>query len=149
MRAAPKRSFLKWILVPLLIVLLTSGGYFLYRTFRGTSVRSRKIITWIRNPFSNPEWSLESLTRCKPTSPFIFPTNGYVGFLWDDSFRPGHRHQGIDIFSSEKSGDSPVYAADGGYLTRLADWKSSLIIRIPNDPLPPGPPDLDLLHPPG
>ena len=138
MRAALKRSLLKWFLVPLMIVLLTSGSYFLYHTFKGTSVRSRRIITWIRNPLSNPEWSLESLTRCKPTSPFLFPTDGYVGFLWDDSFRPGHHHQGIDIFTSDKRGVTAVYAAYGGYLTRLPGWKSSLIIRIPNDPLLPG-----------
>jgi murein DD-endopeptidase MepM/ murein hydrolase activator NlpD len=65
------------------------------------------------------------------------PTDGYIGFLWDDSFRPGHRHQGIDIFGSNQPGTTPVYAAYSGYLTRLADWKSSLIIRIPSDPLQP------------
>jgi peptidoglycan LD-endopeptidase LytH len=32
---------------------------------------------------------------------------------------------------------SPVVAAYDGYLTRSPDWKSSLIIRIPNDPLQP------------
>ncbi len=138
MRASPRRSFLKWLLFPLLIIVLTTGGFFVYRAFKGTSVRSRRIITWIRNPLANPAWAMESLTRCKPTSPFIFPTDGYVGFLWDDSFRPGHRHQGIDIFSGEKSGATPVYAAYEGYLTRLPSWKSSLIIRIPNDPLVPG-----------
>jgi murein DD-endopeptidase MepM/ murein hydrolase activator NlpD len=31
-----------------------------------------------------------------------------------------------------------VYAAYDGYLTRLDSWKSSLIIRIPDDPLQPG-----------
>ena len=58
--------------------------------------------------------------------------------MWDDSFRPGHRHQGIDIFTSQGSGESPVFAAYDGYLTRMTDWKSSLIIRIPSDPLHPG-----------
>jgi murein DD-endopeptidase MepM/ murein hydrolase activator NlpD len=81
---------------------------------------------------------MKSLTRCYPTTPFQFPTDGYVGFLWDDSFRPGHHHQGIDIFTSEKSGETPVYAVHDGYLTRLAGWKSSLIVRIPDDPLHPG-----------
>jgi len=57
--------------------------------------------------------------------------------LWDDSFRPGHRHQGIDIFSGTPPGEIPVYAAYDGYLTRQSDWKSSLIIRIPEDPLKP------------
>jgi hypothetical protein len=42
---------------------------------------------------------------------------------------------GIDIFSASESGKTPVIAAYDGYLTRLPDWKSSLIIRIPEDPL--------------
>jgi hypothetical protein len=65
------------------------------------------------------------------------PTTGYIGFLWGDSFRPGHKHQGLDIFGGDKAGATPVYAAYSGYLTRLPEWKSSLIIRIPSDPLQP------------
>jgi hypothetical protein len=61
-----------------------------------------------------------------------------VGFLWDDSFRPGHRHQGIDIFAGTDVGVTPVIAAYPGYLTRKPDWKSSVIVRVPNDPLRPG-----------
>ena len=76
-------------------------------------------------------------TRCEESTPFLFPTEGYIGYLWDDSFRPGHRHQGIDIFTKGSSGETPVYAAYDGYITRLPDWKSSLIIRIPQDPLRP------------
>lgn len=34
-------------------------------------------------------------------------------------------------------GEEPVYAAYDGYLTRLEDWKASVIIRIPSDPLQP------------
>jgi murein DD-endopeptidase MepM/ murein hydrolase activator NlpD len=65
------------------------------------------------------------------------PTDGFVGFLWDDSFRIGHRHQGIDIFGGTDVNVTPVYAAFSGYLTRMPDWKSSLIIRVPDDPLAP------------
>jgi len=65
------------------------------------------------------------------------PTNGMIGFLWDDSFRPGHRHQGLDIFSGKGVGETPIYAVYDGYLTRLVDWKSTVIIRIPSDPLQP------------
>jgi len=61
-----------------------------------------------------------------------------IGFLWDDSFRPGHRHQGLDIFGAEDVGVTPVIVAYPGYLTRLPDWKSSVIVRIPSDPLEPG-----------
>jgi murein DD-endopeptidase MepM/ murein hydrolase activator NlpD len=68
------------------------------------------------------------------------PTDGYIGFLWGSSFRPGHAHQGIDVFGPSGPnglGETPVVAASDGYLTRLSDWKSSLIIRIPSDPLNP------------
>ena len=82
-------------------------------------------------------WKLVAGTRCGE-SPFIFPTTGMVGFLWDDSFRPGHRHQGIDIFAGTEVGVTPVIAAYDGYLTRLSDWKSSVIVRVPSDPLQPG-----------
>jgi len=138
MSSSSNHPIFKWFIIPLILILLTSGVYFLYQTFKRSSVRSRRIMIWIRSPLSNPEWSLDALTRCTPTSPFLFPTDGYVGFLWDDSFRPGHQHQGIDIFTSKKSGDTPVYAAYGGFLTRLPGWKSSLIIRVPDDPLIPG-----------
>ncbi len=135
----PRRNpnLLKWLFIPLLIILLTLVGYFLSRNYFSPSDRSRRVVTWIRNPLAYPDWSVEELTRCKSTSPFLFPTSGYIGFLWDDSFRPGHRHQGIDIFTSQGSGESPVFAAYDGYLTRMTDWKSSLIIRIPSDPLHP------------
>ena len=55
----------------------------------------------------------------------------------DDPIHPGHRHQGIDIFGGNQPGLVPVYAASDGYLTRQVDWKSSLIIRVPEDPLQP------------
>jgi murein DD-endopeptidase MepM/ murein hydrolase activator NlpD len=61
-----------------------------------------------------------------------------IGYLWDDSFQIGHRHQGIDIFGGTEPGVTPIVAVYDGYLTRLADWKSTVIIRIPSDPLHPG-----------
>ena len=69
------------------------------------------------------------------------PTSGLVGFLWGDSFRPGHRHQGLDIFGltgPDGLGETPVVAAYDGYLTRLPEWRSAVIVRIPDDPLQPG-----------
>ena len=51
--------------------------------------------------------------------------------------RPAHRHQGIDVFGGGSPGLTQVVAAYDGYLTRLPEWKSSLIIRIPADPLQP------------
>lgn len=92
---------------------------------------------FMRDPQGHTEWSVQAKASCED-APFQMPTDGYIGFLWGDSFRPGHKHQGIDIFGGDESGATPVYAAYDGYLTRLRDWKSSVIIRVPSDPLEPG-----------
>lgn len=131
-------KYLKWFLIPLLLVIITTLVYVYFRYGRGNPIRTRRVISWINDPESHPDWLMPEKSRCNDTTPFLFPTEGYIGFLWDDSFRPGHRHQGIDIFSRGGSGDTPIYAAYAGYLTRLPDWKSTLIIRIPADPLHPG-----------
>jgi peptidoglycan LD-endopeptidase LytH len=47
-------------------------------------------------------------------------------------------HQGIDIFSNNEPGITPVYAAYDGYITRETEWRSTLIMRIPQDPLDSG-----------
>lgn len=92
------------------------------------------VIQFIRDPMSHADWVVPALSRCGD-APFMMPSSGMIGFIWDDSFRPGHRHQGMDIFAGTGVGKMPVYAAYGGYLTRLEDWKSSIIIRVPSDPL--------------
>lgn len=110
---------------------------FIYLRNTHNSFRSIRVVQWIRNPEQHTDWNIPAGTRCGE-APFIMPTSGYIGFLWDDSFRPGHRHTGIDIFGGEQPGKTPVYTAYDGYLTRLSDWKSSIIVRIPDDPLQPG-----------
>ena len=110
--------------------------YFLWFAPSHVSPRTRDLLAWLRNPAAHPDWRMEAGQRCGE-APFAMPTSGYIGFLWDDSFRPGHRHQGIDIFGGDEPGVVPVYAAYDGYLTRLPDWKSTVIIRIPSDPLEP------------
>lgn len=124
------------ILGALLAAGLAAGGYYYFR-LGGSSPRSLRVMQWIRNPASHPEWAIRAGERCGD-APFLFPTDGYIGFLWDDSWRPGQRHQGLDIFGGTQPGETSVYAAYDGYLTRLADWKSTVIIRIPDDPLQPG-----------
>lgn len=119
------------------ILLGAAGAAYLF-FFRGAgSDRDRRVVEFIRNPGAHPDWALRAGTRCG-AAPFRFPTDGYIGYLWDDSFNPGHRHQGIDIFAGTDPGVTPVYAAYDGYLTRLPEWKSTVIIRIPSDPLQPG-----------
>lgn len=76
-----------------------------------------------------------------PGAPFILPADGYIGLLYGDPRGPYSRsrpHQGIDIFSHSDLGQTPVYAAYAGYITRENEWKSTLIQRVPDDPLHPG-----------
>lgn len=137
MKVSSAQPLLKWLIIPLVLIIITSLGFLYYQSRKGSSSRTLRVISWIRNPQAHPEWLIEAKSRCFESTPFLFPTDGYIGFLWDDSFRPGHRHQGLDIFTDLDTGITPVYAAYDGYLTRLSDWKSSLIIRIPEDPLDP------------
>lgn len=123
----------KFVFLALVVVIATAGAY-LYFTFRRSSIRTAQVFNWFRDPASRPELMMTAGTRCGD-APFIFPTDGLVGFIWDDSFRPGHRHAGIDIFSGTDVGVTPVIAAYPGYLTRQSDWKSTVIIRVPDDPL--------------
>lgn len=124
-------------LLILLAVLIILGGLLFLRWYTRRGFRARRLLAWLRHPERHPAWHQSAGERCQD-APFLFPTDGYIGFVWRDSFRPGHIHQGIDIFSREDPGMTPVLAAYPGYLTRLDDWKSSLIIRIPHDPLQPG-----------
>ena len=113
--------------------------YFYFRSPWGTKGinRTSMVLAWINNPDGHPEWKVTASTRCQGAV-FDIPTDGFIGYLWNDSFYVGHHHQGIDIFAGDEGGSTPVYAVYDGYLTRLADWKSSVIIRIPEDPLHPG-----------
>lgn len=122
--------------VVVLVLAVTVAAFYLYRN-RQTVDRTGRLWEWLRNSAAHPEWALQAGSRCGD-APFIFPTDGYIGFLWDDSFRPGHRHQGIDVFGGGEVNVTPVVAAYAGYLTRLPDWRSSVIVRIPEDPFQPG-----------
>lgn len=126
-----KKLFL-FIAIGILSGLLVAG--WLFAGLARTLPRTQKVIEWIRNPAAHTDWAVEAGSVCGG-APFQMPTSGFIGYLWDDSWRIGHHHQGIDIFGGSEVGLTPVFAAYDGYLTRLADWKSSLIIRIPQDPL--------------
>jgi hypothetical protein len=120
-----------------LVILALASGYFLFQRYKPNLARSGRALTWLRNPGAHLDWAIQGGERCGD-APFLLPTDGFVGFLWNDSFRIGHHHQGVDIFGGTEVGVTPVVAAYAGYLTRMPDWKSSVIIRIPDDPLQPG-----------
>ncbi|MCC7117594.1 MAG: hypothetical protein IT310_03630 [Anaerolineales bacterium] len=124
----------KIILLAFCVALLAAGLY-LYRFFRNrSSPRTDQILAWFYDETSLAEYRMKTGAVCGD-APFRFPTDGLIGFIWDDSFRPGHRHSGIDIFGGTGPGVVSIYTAYPGYLTRQADWKSSVIVRAPQDPL--------------
>ena len=98
--------------------------------------RSAILRSYLQNPDSYQAQTIRAGDACGD-GVLIFPTSGMIGYVWDDSFRPGHRHSGLDIFGGEDVGKTQIIAAYDGYLYRLADWKSSVILRIPSDPLHP------------
>jgi len=126
----------KFVLIAVLVAFVTAGAYLYLTLFRPTTKRAVQVFDWFRDPASRPDLMMEPGTRCGD-APFVFPTHGLVGFIWDDFFNH-KRHQGIDIFGGQGLGVTPVTVAYPGYLTRLADWKSTVIVRVPDDPLKPG-----------
>ena len=110
---------------------------FMFSSFGQSASRTAMVMKFLTNPQAHQSLVVRAGQRCNG-APFAFPSDGMVGFIWDDSFRVGHRHQGIDIFAGTDVGVTPVYAATAGYLSRAPGWVSSVIIRVPSDPLQPG-----------
>src|SRR5215213_7117006 len=126
--------------ITLLIILgvaIVTAGITAYYMYRPNVPRLNKFRQWMRNPAAHPDWKLAAGSQCG-TAPFLFPTNGFAGFLWGDSFGLRDTHQGIDIIAGTDVGITPAIAAYPGYLTRLPEWKSAVIVRVPEDPLQPG-----------
>ncbi len=130
------------LLAVILVGALAGGLFFLYQKIylpmKPTFSRSARLVEWLKDPSAHPQWTLAAGTRCTQAAPFLLPTDGLMGYLWDDSFKAGKRHQGLDIFGGTDVGQTPVVAAYAGYLTRLESWKSAVIVRVPEDPLEPG-----------
>jgi peptidoglycan LD-endopeptidase LytH len=131
----------RFLLISLAVLVIALLGWVVYRTVVPTvsrvADRHTKVLKWLRQPGEHPEWAIQAGEKCGD-APFQMPTSGFIGYLWDDSFRLGHRHQGLDIFGGGDVNVTPVYTVYPGYLTRLPEWKSTVIIRIPDDPLVPG-----------
>ena len=128
-----KRFLISSILfVTVIVAVLTA-----YFTYRPNAARIDKFYQWRRNPAAHPDWQLAAGTQCG-SAPFLFPSDGFAGFLWGDSFGLRHTHQGLDVFAGTDIGITRVIAAYPGYLRRLPEWKSAVIVRVPDDPLQPG-----------
>jgi hypothetical protein len=112
-------------------------AYLILRGRLGDPKRNALVWEYLHSPAAHPDWVTRANSRCEGAL-FAFPTDGYIGYLWGGTFQPLERHQGIDVFGNLPLGQTPVYSASDGFLTRLADWKSAVIIRVPDDPLAPG-----------
>lgn len=122
----------------LVVAGLVIGGMLAYRyLFFSRSTRFQQYRSYLNDPQNFSDYILQPGQRCAD-APFAFPTTGVVFGMWDQSYRPGHRHSGLDIFAGTEPGVTPVYAVYDGFLSRQTDWISTVIIRIPEDPLHPG-----------
>lgn len=132
----------RWLLIGavLLVAMAAGGGYALLQRSRTRSGRLLRLRRYWSDTAAHSEWSVEGGSRCD-AAPFLLPTDGFIGFVWGDAFRPGRGpHQGVDIFGPsgpDGLGVTPVFAAYDGYLTRLPEWRSAVILRHPQDPLQP------------
>ncbi len=131
-----RRKSMGITIITLLGLLCILGAVWVYHWLAPSLERSRKVLLYIRDPQAHADWRMKAGQRCG-NAPFQFPSDGFIGYLWGDTFRLGHRHQGIDIFGGDDIGRVAVRVAYSGYLSRLPDWKSSVIIRIPHDPYHP------------
>lgn len=130
----------RYIVVPgiVLVALAAVWLFFTLRDFLGP--QSSAMRQWWRGDSQARQALVVTRRERCPDAPFILPSDGFIGLLYGDPRGPystEHPHQGIDIFSDAEPGVAPVYAAYDGYITREAGWKSTLIQRLPQDPLRP------------
>jgi len=126
----------RFLFASIIIVAVITAAVVAYYLYRPNARRIDKFRQWMINPASHLDWKLLAGSQCG-AAPFLFPTDGFAGFLWGDSFGLRHTHQGIDIFAGTDVGITRVISAYPGYLTRQSNWKSAVIMRVPSDPLEP------------
>jgi len=131
-----KRSRLPLILVTLVVLALVAviAAWALLPSAFVRSGRWNRLMQWFGSPETLAAWQIQGGEKCEG-APMMLPTTGYIGVDYGDSFRPGHRHSGYDIFSpAGENNITPIVAAYDGYLTRESDWLSTVIIRHPDFP---------------
>lgn len=139
MKTANRRGCWPWIFLLIALVgLAVAVGLFAYRWYFGVgeSDSNNVIYRYLINPAERPGLTTEGYVAC-PDAPFILPSQGLIGLLYADPARPYNatrRHTGIDIFGDGPNNTVANVAAYDGWLTRLPDWRSTVIIRH-DDPL--------------
>jgi hypothetical protein len=132
-----KRRFMLLLVILLLVGALSVGGWYVWSRLQTGS--NNVIMRWFTEPASRAALTNLRTDVC-PDAPFTLPSDGLIGLLWEDPAAPYtlfNPHTGLDIFGDGDAGTVPVYAAYEGYLTRLDDWVSTVIIRH-DDPLQAG-----------
>jgi prolyl-tRNA editing enzyme YbaK/EbsC (Cys-tRNA(Pro) deacylase) len=66
-----------------LVILIVMAYFFIINDRRSLS-RTYNVISWLRNPAKNPQWTVQAGDKCGE-SPFIMPTSGFIGYVLDDS----------------------------------------------------------------
>ncbi|HEX9921791.1 MAG TPA: M23 family metallopeptidase [Anaerolineae bacterium] len=127
------KEFVKWLLAIAVLMLICAVPLCNSSLIRRQASR----VEYQQNPTGGALPVGDNLLQCAAV-PFIIPTAGWIGILYDDSIFSTNSHSGLDIFGLEGNGVTPVYAAYDGYVTRLPEWVSAVIIRHPRDPLVPG-----------
>jgi hypothetical protein len=131
------KESIKWFLAIIAMLLLCIGFVSLYSYSRLRDNGVTDYLQYRQDPDGVDLPRATELAQCT-AAPFIMPTSGWVGILYGDSIFGTSNHSGLDIFGLQGNGLTPVYAAYDGYVTRLPEWVSAVIIRHPTDPLTPG-----------
>jgi murein DD-endopeptidase MepM/ murein hydrolase activator NlpD len=125
-------------LIILLLAIAVLGVTAVYARYALRNPRNQQFFQWASDQ-NRADLITVQRDTC-PGAPFILPADGFIGLLYSDPRGPYsslNPHQGIDIFSDTEAGITPVYAAYAGYVTREDGWRSTLIMRLPQDPLQP------------
>lgn len=131
------------LLLAVAVLLLGAAAYVAYQRLPPralTAEPNAALVRWFDDPASRPELTTAFDEPC-PGYPFLVPSSGFVGGLpWNAPYGPYNLlnpHPGIDLFGVGEPRSVPVVAAYDGWLTREADWVSTVILRH-DDPLHPG-----------
>lgn len=136
-----KRRFPRQVLLIMIPLAVLVCGYTVWWLTGWLAPDYDALRVWFERPAERAAL-ITNNARC-PDAPFMLPSAGFVGLLWNDPrgiWTPVNPHSGLDIFGDGEPGQVPVVATYDGYLTREENWVSAVIIRHPDDPLNPGQP---------